>query len=315
MSWDKDFSNISSFNYEERKYDDIYDNGPLNSFSNFVSESKQSTDKNKEKQSNTKNSNKKDFLGKKTIRRDNIRSKILNHFFQFLIDSLNDNVKKIYSYQKVLFQKINYDIRKKVNIDSVKSIMDKTIKEICEYDITSKSQLFDKRNNSDCLKLISKDLEEKFINMKILTFYKEYYLCEDEEYLKNKFGINSKTQNFKYLLEEFNDTYFEKKVYEETGKKLITHFINLKSKKKDKKNEKNIEINNTTNLENTSQSSNLEQIFCDKTLINDNLEYCPSSNKENSVTTYSSLIRTEENFQVDLFNSNYFSIFNNENYK
>ena len=173
--------------------------------------------------------NKKDFLGKKTIRRDNIRSKILNHFFQFLIDSFNDYVKKIYSYQKVLFQKINYDIRKKVNIDSVKSIMDKTIKEICEYDITSKSQLFDKRNNSDCLKLISKDLEEKFINMKILTFYKEYYLCEDEEYLKNKFGINSKTQNFKYLLEEFNDTYFEKKVYEETGKKLITHFINQKA--------------------------------------------------------------------------------------
>ncbi len=182
--------------------------------------------------------NKKDFLGKKTIRRDNIRSKILNHFFQFLIDLFNDYVKKIYSYQKVLFQKINYDIRKKVNIDSVKSIMDKTIKEICEYDITSKSQLFDKRNNSDCLKLISKDLEEKFINMKILTFYKEYYLCEDEEYLKNKFGISLNTKNFKYLLEEFNENYYEKKLYEETGKNLITQFINKKSNKNNEKNTK-----------------------------------------------------------------------------
>ena len=107
--------------------------------------------------------------------------------------------------------------------------MEKTIKEICEYDITSKSQLFDKKNNLDCINLISKDLEEEFINMTILKFYQEYYLCEDEEYLKNKFGINSKTKNFKYLLEEFNDTYFEKKVYEETGKKLITHFINQKA--------------------------------------------------------------------------------------
>ena len=159
----------------------------------------------------TEKNNKKDFLRKKTLRKDNVRSKVLNHFFKFLIDLFNDYVKKIYSFQKVLFQKIKYDERKKVNIDSIKLIMEKTIKEICEYDITSKSQLFDKKNNLDCINLISKDLEEEFINMTILKFYQEYYLCEDEEYLKNKFGINSKTQNFKYLLEEFNDTYFEKR--------------------------------------------------------------------------------------------------------
>ena len=169
--------------------------------------------------------NKTDLLGKKTFRKDNMRSKVLNHFFKFLIDYLNDKVKKIYSYQKVIFEKINYGERKKVNIDSIKLIMEKTIKEICEYDITSKSQLFDKKNNLDCINLISKDLEEGFINMKILKFYEEYYLCD-----KNLKNLNCK--NFKYLLEEYNDNYYERKLYEETGKNLITKFINQKSKKK-----------------------------------------------------------------------------------
>ena len=186
----------------------------------------------------TEKNNKKDFLRKKTLRKDNVRSKVLNHFFKFLIDLFNDYVKKIYSFQKVLFQKIKYDERKKVNIDSIKLIMEKTIKEICEYDITSKSQLFDKKNNLDCINLISKDLEEEFINMTILKFYQEYYLCEDEEYLKNKFGISLNTKNFKYLLEEFNENYYEKKLYEETGKNLITQFINKKSNKNNEKNTK-----------------------------------------------------------------------------
>ena len=44
----------------------------------------------------------KELLGKKVSRRkDNIRSKILNHFISFIISFLNNYVKKIYSYQKV----------------------------------------------------------------------------------------------------------------------------------------------------------------------------------------------------------------------
>ena len=148
--------------------------------------------------------------------------------------------KKKYSYQKVIFEKINYGERKKVNIDSIKLIMNKTISEICEFDISSKSQLFNKKNNLESLKLISEDLEEGFINMKILKFYEEYYLCDEN--LKNEFKINLNCKNFKYLLEEYNDNYYERKLYEETGKNLITQFINQKSKKKNKKN--NIEINN-----------------------------------------------------------------------
>ena len=174
--------------------------------------------------------NKTDLLGKKTFRKDNMRSKVLNHFFKFLIDYLNDKVKKKYSYQKVIFEKINYGERKKVNIDSIKLIMNKTISEICEFDISSKSQLFNKKNNLESLKLISEDLEEGFINMKILKFYEEYYLCDKN--LKNEFEINLNCKNFKYLLEEYNDNYYERKLYEETGKNLITQFINQKSKKK-----------------------------------------------------------------------------------
>ena len=37
---------------------------------------------------------------KKKLRRDNIRSKIMNHFISFLLNFLNDYVKKIYKYKK-----------------------------------------------------------------------------------------------------------------------------------------------------------------------------------------------------------------------
>jgi hypothetical protein len=237
-----DYLNTSSNYSNQYSRDEIVKNEKMKSKNHRDSQSAISNSVKKKKKSNDSEDslNKKNLLGKKTFRKDNMRSKVINHFFKFLIDYLNDKVKKIYSYQKVIFEKINYGERKKVNIDSIKLIMNKTISEICEFDISSKSQLFNKKNNLESLKLISEDLKEGFINMKILKFYEEYYLCDKN--LKNEFEINLNCKNFKYLLEEYNDNYYERKLYEETGKNLITQFINQKSKKKNKKN--NIEINN-----------------------------------------------------------------------
>jgi hypothetical protein len=227
-----DYLNTSSNYSNQYSRDEIVKNEKMKSKNHRDSQSAISNSVKKKKKSNDSEDslNKTDLLGKKTFRKDNMRSKVLNHFFKFLIDYLNDKVKKIYSYQKVIFEKINYGERKKVNIDSIKLIMNKTISEICEFDISSKSQLFNKKNNLESLKLISEDLEEGFINMKILKFYEEYYLCDKN--LKNEFEINLNCKNFKYLLEEYNDNYYERKLYEETGKNLITKFINQKSKKK-----------------------------------------------------------------------------------
>ena len=227
-----DYLNTSSNYSNQYSRDEIVKNEKMKSKNHRDSQSAISNSVKKKKKSNDSEDslNKKDLLGKKTFRKDNMRSKVINHFFKFLIDYLNDYVKKIYSYQKVVFEKINYGERKKVNIDSIKLIMNKTISEICEFDISSKSQLFNKKNNLESLKLISEDLKEGFINMKILKFYEEYYLCDEN--LKNEFEINLNCKNFKYLLEEYNDNYYERKLYEETGKNLITKFINQKSKKK-----------------------------------------------------------------------------------
>jgi hypothetical protein len=179
------------------------------------------------------------YLGKKVLRKDNVRSKILNHFMNFIILFLNEYTHKIYSCQKVYFTKIDYSERKKVNVESIKKLMDLTIEQLCQLKTSKKYSIYDEKNNHECLEIIRKDLKEEFINMKISDFYQNYYLCEDEEYLKNKFGISLNTKNFKYLLEEFNENYYEKKLHEETGKNLITQFINKKSNKKKKNNKKN----------------------------------------------------------------------------
>ena len=172
------------------------------------------------------------YLGKKVLRKDNLRSKILNHFMNFIILFLNEYTHKIYSCQKVYFTKIDYSERKKVNVESIKKLMDLTIEQLCQLKTSSKYSIFDEKNNHECLEIIRKDLKEEFINMKLSDFYQNYYLCEDEEYLKKEFGISSKTQNFKYLLDNNSEDYLKKKAIYESGINLVKKFIKKQPFKK-----------------------------------------------------------------------------------
>ena len=172
------------------------------------------------------------YLGKKVLRKDHVRSKILNHFMNFIILFLNEYTHKIYSCQKVYFTKIDYSERKKVNVESIKKLMDLTIEQLCQLKTSKKYSIYDEKNNHECLEIIRKDLKEEFINMKISDFYQNYYLCEDEEYLKKEFGISSKTQNFKYLLDNNSEDYLKKKAIYESGINLVKKFIKKQPFKK-----------------------------------------------------------------------------------
>ena len=107
-------------------------------------------DKNEKETEETDNSNniEQNFLGKKTnYRKDNIRSKIINHYCNFIINFLNDYVKKIFGFQKILFIKINYESKKNVNVTSIKNLMNLTIHQFCCLPISSKNPIFPQNHN------------------------------------------------------------------------------------------------------------------------------------------------------------------------
>ena len=169
---------------------------------------------------------------KKKLRRDNIRSKIMNHFISFLLNFLNDYVKKIYKIQKVTFTKIKYNEKKKVDFKSIEEFMNLTLEQFCQKKCSTKCSIIDPNNNYESFLLIEDKLKEVNLNNMLLSnFYSKFYLNEDKEILEKTFGINfAKTQNFPFLLNKIDEN-FERKLVEQTGQKFLN--FNRRNKKEE----------------------------------------------------------------------------------
>lgn len=169
---------------------------------------------------------------KKKLRRDNIRSKIMNHFISFLLNFLNDYVKKIYKIQKVTFTKIKYNEKKKVDFKSIEEFMNLTLEQFCQKKCSTKCSIIDTNNNYESFLLIEDKLKEVNLNNILLSnFYSKFYLNEDKEFLEKSFGINfAKTQNFPFLLNKIDEN-FERKLVEQTGHKFL--IFNRRNKKEE----------------------------------------------------------------------------------
>ncbi len=230
-------------------------------------------------------------LSKKIIyRNDNIRSKIINHFCNFVINFLNDYITKIYNQQKVLFIKINYKSKKNINITSLKNFMNNSIKDFCKLPTYSKGFIFDKYHNYGNLLKVQNDLSEKFINQKLSEFYQNYYL-KDSILINEQFGLSEETKNFNRLLEVYEENKIYQEKIRECGFKLINDFIKrkprnryiqkktLKNNKKSKKNKNNeIEQNNLLSQNEVEQNNAplkfsllKEENYYDSHLLPDNI--------------------------------------------
>ncbi len=78
--------------------------------------------------------------------------------------------------------------------------MNLSIKDLCDLDITPKNSTFPKNYNSSLLIKYSKLFSQDFLNLKLYQFYQDFYLNNDIELLRKKFGITDKTKNFSQLL-------------------------------------------------------------------------------------------------------------------
>ena len=171
------------------------------------------------------------ILKKKTkYRIDNIRSKIMNHFSNFIINFLNDYAKRLFNYEKVVFVKTNYNARKNVDIKSISEFMNRTIKQFCSLKISSKIKRYPSNHNIEALNQVENDLGSNFLNQKLSEFYEKYYLNDD---ILKDYNLSDTTKNFSILLKENNveQKYFEK-LYN-TGMTLVTEFIHKKRKRKE----------------------------------------------------------------------------------
>lgn len=176
------------------------------------------------------------FLRKKTkYRKDNIRSKIINHFSNFIINFLNDYVKKQFHFEKVVFVKTNYNERKKVDIKSMSSFMNLTIKDFCSLKISSKIKTYPSNHNIQALNEVKDSFERNFVNQKLSKFYENFYLNKNN--ILKDFNLSDSTRNFSFLLKEkdLEQKYIQK--INDTGMNLVTKFIYKKhnTKKSDNK--------------------------------------------------------------------------------
>ena len=217
--------NINSYDIFD---DDTEDNS--SDVINFQVERKQLGRKRKEEinENITEKKNTKRIHSK--IKKDNMRSKIMTHFSNFVISFLNDYGKKFYPEEKNdFFKKVDYKLRKKVNRDSINKIMKKTLREFCELKVSTKNK--DCENlNLNSLHLLSNYFEDNFFDIKLYDFYTNFYLSKDIEKLERYYGITNQTKNFECLLEKNKNEIEYKNALKKTGYTLI-EFANQKSVK------------------------------------------------------------------------------------
>ncbi len=206
---------------------------------------------------------KKDSNGEKKIKNqiriDNMRSKIINHFTLFITNFLNDYVVELYGFRKVLFTKINYADRKKVDTLSLRDFMNKNIEDFCSIKISTKITSLSLYHNLESFNIVKDRFGKDFVNQKLSDFYQNFYLNDSNKL--SLFGANITTQNFDSLLKKYdNDKVYQRKLLQTANK--LNEFIRKKKNKYITK-----EKNNYCVFESEEEEDNFSQITQNSIII------------------------------------------------
>ena len=179
---DSQIISITSFTNINNNDNNDENNNNLNFLNNSKENFKMDDDvykmKKKKRGRIQKKFNKKKNKPHSRIENGNIRSKIKNKFFNFIIKFLNEKI-KIHTKLKVKFRKIEYKIinirnkKSKLNLDF---FLNKKLKNFLEFNISRIYQK-PKDQNIKTLKKVEKfESIKKYLNIPIKTFYKEIFL-------------------------------------------------------------------------------------------------------------------------------------------
>jgi len=195
---------------------------------------------------------------------DNIKRRIKGLFNNYIINLLNDLIKKKFRKTKIKFVKMDIKNTKDIGIKFTRNLLSKPIKEII-IDVSNKYQ--DLNNNKNCIKFIKeqKNNEEiiNLLNMSYKDIYSNYYLVSKDS--ENSFEAHKEK-----VLETCGKEYLEKFVNNAEG--FIDFFMNGKNRKARKQKEIeaiNIPIENEgsdLSTMNEGIGDNLENYFLNKNM-------------------------------------------------
>ena len=196
---------------------------------------------------------------------DNIKRRIKGLFNNYIINLLNDLIKKKFRKTKIKFVKMDIKNTKDIGIEFNRNLLSKPIKEII-IDVSNKYQ--DLNNNKNCIKFIKeqKNNEEiiNLLNMSYKDIYSNYYLVSKDS--ENSFEAHKEK-----VLETCGKEYLEKFVNNAEG--FINFFMNGKNRKARKQKEIeaiNIPIENEgsdLSTMNEGIGDNVENYFLNKNLV------------------------------------------------
>jgi hypothetical protein len=195
---------------------------------------------------------------------DNIKRRIKGLFNNYIINLLNDLIKKKFRKTKIKFVKMDIKNTKDIGIEFNRNLLSKPIKEII-IDVSNKYQ--DLNNNKNCIKFIKeqKNNEEiiNLLNMSYKDIYSNYYLVSKDS--ENSFEAHKEK-----VLETCGKEYLEKFV--NNAENFIDFFMNGKNRKARKQKEIeaiNIPIENEgsdLSTMNEGIGDNLENYFLNKNM-------------------------------------------------
>lgn len=195
---------------------------------------------------------------------DNIKRRIKGLFNNYIVNLLNDLIKKKFRKTKIKFVKMDIKNTKDIGIEFNRNLLSKPIKEII-IDVSNKYQ--DLNNNKNCIKFIKeqKNNEEiiNLLNMSYKDIYSNYYLVSKDS--ENSFEAHKEK-----VLETCGKEYLEKFV--NNAESFIDFFMNGKNRKARKQKEIeaiNIPIENEgsdLSTMNEGIGDNLENYFLNKNM-------------------------------------------------
>jgi len=193
---------------------------------------------------------------------DNVRRKTKTLYHKYIIQLLNDLIKKKYKNIRMKFVKMDIRITKDISIEYNRYLLEKKIKDII-INVSKKYQ--NKDNNIKCIRLIeSKKDNEEILNILNMT-YKDLYINYYLKSTKNNTKDNSYEAHKENILSLYGKEYLD--IYIKNTENFMEFFMNEKNRKSRKVLEVE-EINIPLKTESTETQSINEIINDDNKNIN-----------------------------------------------
>ena len=161
---------------------------------------------------------------------DNVKNKIKTQFHKFAIQFYVDYLKNKLHVKNLTFRKIARNYTKNITISENKALMNMTMGELLNYDVSKKYRDKTEQNKLNLEVILKRNYEfDFFANMKYMDFFNNYYLNGNKEELINNYGLK-KAKLFADFLDEKRKTESPEyiSILEQEAKGYVNYYLTKK---------------------------------------------------------------------------------------